>query len=60
MALNATALRAAPHPDRWEYCSLRMTSLPLENIAALNELGADGWELVQVLSLHYVLKRRMA
>jgi hypothetical protein len=49
---------ASPERERWEYTMLPMRPNQADNLAILNGVGAEGWELVQVLGLEYWMKRK--
>lgn len=71
-AYTLPAAAAAPRPapgrcracgeplpaSRWAYMTHTMLSDPAANFAALNQLGAEGWELVWVIGTDCYLKRR--
>jgi hypothetical protein len=58
--MTITLLPDAVRPrDGWEYWRLPITNAHDANLAALNELGSQGWELVNVSAMHYWLKRRI-
>ena len=49
--------------SQWEYCKIDLTAVPRQStdIDVLNQLGKDGWELVNVLANHVAyLKRPLA
>jgi hypothetical protein len=42
---------------RWEYTTVAQTNRPDWNVATLNDLGREGWELIHVGQHIYTLKR---
>lgn len=45
--------------DKWEYTTFAWSGSPLSDMLELNELGKDGWGLIQIVNGIGILKRKL-
>lgn len=60
MKAAATSRVIGAKAERWEHMRLVMTNTAERDLATINALGGEGWQLVQITIQAYWLKRRIA